>query len=58
MHDYMPQANRRHCRNCLKKRIGSTSPENLAKIAVASHKQIDAWLDQMLVACSLNNLFG
>jgi hypothetical protein len=42
----------------LKKRFGAVPPEVLAKIAGASLDQIDAWLDQVLDARSLNDIFG
>uniref|UniRef100_UPI002629D684 DUF4351 domain-containing protein n=1 Tax=Accumulibacter sp. TaxID=2053492 RepID=UPI002629D684 len=42
----------------LKKRFGAVPPEVLAKISGASLEQIDAWLDQVLDAGSLDSIFG
>ena len=42
----------------LKKRFGAVPSEVLAKISVASLEQIDAWLDQVLDAESLDDIFG
>ncbi len=42
----------------LKKRFGAVPSEVLAKISVASLEQIDGWLDQVLDARSLDDLFG
>jgi hypothetical protein len=42
----------------LKKRFGAVPAEVLGKISAASLEQIDAWLDQVLDARSLDDLFG
>jgi hypothetical protein len=42
----------------LKKRFGAVPPDVLAKISRASLEQIDAWLDQVLDAGSLDSIFG
>ena len=40
------------------RRFGSIAPDVLVKITAASKEQLDTWLDQVLDADSLNNLFG
>jgi len=42
----------------LKKRFGAVPSDVLAKISAASLEQIDAWLDQVLDARSLDDIFG
>jgi hypothetical protein len=42
----------------LRKRSGPLPPDVLAMIANASLEQIDAWLEQVLDARSLDDLFG
>ena len=42
----------------LSKRFGVIPPDVLAKIASASQEQVDSWLDQVLDAGSLGDLFG
>ena len=42
----------------LKKRFGAVPSDVLAKISAASLGQIDTWLDQVLDARSLDDLFG
>ena len=42
----------------LSKRFGAMPSEVLTKIARASPAQMDAWLDQVLEAKSLDDLFG
>jgi hypothetical protein len=42
----------------LKKRFGAVPPDVLAKISAASLGQIDTWLDEVLDARSLEDLFG
>ena len=42
----------------LKKRFGAVPSDVLVKISVASLEQIDAWLDQVLDARSLDDIFG
>ncbi|WP_288130933.1 DUF4351 domain-containing protein [Accumulibacter sp.] len=42
----------------LKKRFGAVPSDVLAKISAASLEQIDAWLDQVLDAESLDDIFG
>ena len=42
----------------LSKRFGAIPPEILEKIAGASPEQMDAWLDSVLEAQSLDVLFG
>ena len=40
------------------RRFGTIAPDVLIKITAASKEQLDAWLDQVLDADSLNDLFG
>ncbi len=42
----------------IKKRFGAVPAEVLAKISAASLEQIDAWLDQVLDAHGLDDIFG
>ena len=42
----------------LKKRFGAVPSDVLAKISAASLEQIDAWLDLVLDARSLDDIFG
>lgn len=42
----------------LTKRFGVISSDILAKLAGATPEQIDAWLDQVLDAKSLSDMFG
>lgn len=42
----------------LTKRFGVISSDVLAKIAGAAPEQIDAWLDQVLDAKSMSDMFG
>ena len=40
------------------RRFGTIAPDVLIKITAASKEQLDVWLDQVLDADSLNDLFG
>ena len=40
------------------RRFGTIAPDVLIKITAASKEQLDTWLDQILDADSLNDLFG
>ena len=40
------------------RRFGTIAPDVLVKITAASKEQLDTWLDQILDADSLNDLFG
>jgi len=42
----------------LSKRFGAIPSDVLAKIAAATPEQIDTWLDQILDAKSLGDMFG
>ena len=42
----------------LTKRFGEISPDILARISSARTEQIDLWLDQIMDAQSIENLFG
>ncbi len=42
----------------LRKRFGAVPSEVLAQIASASLEQLDTWLDQVLDARSLDDIFG
>ena len=57
-HAYKAEGEALALQRLLKKRFGAVPSEVLAKISVASLEQIDAWLDQVLDARSLDDIFG
>jgi hypothetical protein len=57
-HAYKAEGEALALQKLLKKRFGAVPSDVLAKISAASLEQIDGWLDQVLDARSLEDLFG
>ena len=57
-HAYKAEREALALQKLLKQRFGAIPPAVLAQISAASLEQIDAWLDQVLTARSLDDLFG
>jgi len=57
-HAYKAEGEALALQRLLKKRFGGVPSDVLAKISAASLEQIDAWLDQVLDARSLDDIFG
>ncbi len=57
-HAYKAEGEALALQKLLRKRFGAVPAEVLAKIASASLEQLDTWLDQVLDARSLDDIFG